>query len=162
MILLNSLPILPYSKTQKAVSLSSCEAEVLALTSGSSETLLLKEVWQQFMTGQRVILEARSGSSSGRQWPQRSGLGRLKHIDLRLCWLQEAIRNQILRALPISTQVNIADLNTKKVAAARRKFLLSFFGTVRLDSSNEVTEVVGENEQLDYFADQMWKGQIQR
>ena len=38
MILLNSLPILPYSKTQKAVSLSSCEAEVLALTSGSSET----------------------------------------------------------------------------------------------------------------------------
>ena len=161
MILLNSLPILSYSRTQKAVSLSSCEAEVLALTSGSSEALLLKEVWQ-FMTGQKVTLEARSDSSSGRQWLQRSGLGRLKHIDVRLCWLQEAIRGQVLRALPISTQVNIANLNTKKLTASRRRFLLSFLGTVRLDSSSETVEVVGEQEQLEYFAEQMWKGQIQR
>ena len=44
-ILLNSLVVLSYSRTQKAVSLSSCEAEVLALTSGASEAMLLKEVW---------------------------------------------------------------------------------------------------------------------
>ena len=42
MILLNGLLALPYSRTQKAVALSSCEAEVLALTSGVSEAILLR------------------------------------------------------------------------------------------------------------------------
>ena len=78
-ILLNSLVVLSYSRTQKAVSLSSCEAEVLSLTSGASEAILLREVWQ-FMVQQVVLLEARSDSSSGRQWLQRAGLGGLKHI----------------------------------------------------------------------------------
>ena len=149
-ILLNSLVVLSYSRTQKAVSLSSCEAEVLALTSGASEAMLLKEVWT-FMVGQETLLEARSDSSSGRQWLQRAGLGRLKHIDVRLCWLQKAIREKVLQVLPVSTQVNIADLNTKKLTASRRQFLLSFMGAVRLKDENEVIEEVGEREQMNYF-----------
>lgn len=46
--------------------------------------------------------------------------------------------------------------------SSETKILLSFLGTVRLDSSNETVEVVGENEQLDHFSEQMWKGRIQR
>ena len=103
-VLLNGLVALSYSRTQKAVALSSCEAEVLALTSGASEAILLKEVWSFLISGE-ILLEARSNSSSGRQWLQRSGLGRLKHIDVRLCWLQMAIRERVLKVLPISTQV---------------------------------------------------------
>lgn len=64
MILLNSLVVLSYSRPQKAVALSSCEAEVLSLTSGSNEAILLEEVWQ-FMVGEehQISLEARSDSS---------------------------------------------------------------------------------------------------
>lgn len=93
---------------------------------------------------------------------QRSGLGRLKHIDVRLCWLQMAIREKVLKVLPVSTQVNIADLNTKKLTAARRRFLLSFIGAVRLNDENEVVEEVGESEQLNYFAEQQWKQQVRQ
>ena len=102
-ILLNSLVVLSYSRTQTAVSLSSCEAEVLALTSGASEAmLLLKKIWM-FMVGQETLLEARSDSSSGRQWLQRAGLGRLKHIDVRLCWLQQARYYRYYQYRPKST-----------------------------------------------------------
>ena len=160
-ILLNSLVVLSYSRTQKAVSLSSCEAEVLALTSGASEAMLLKEVWM-FMVGQETLLEARSDSSSGRQWLQRAGLGRLKHIDVRLCWLQQAVHDKILQVLPVSTQVNIADLNTKKLTASRRQFLLSFMGAVRLNDENEVIEEIGEREQMNYFSEQQWKNQVRQ
>ena len=162
-ILLNSLVVLSYSRTQKAVALSSCEAEVLSLTSGSSEAILLREVWQ-FMVGdeREIVLEARSDSSSGRQWLQRSGIGRLKHIDVRLCWLQEAIRNKVLKALPIPTQTNISDLNTKKLTAMRRRFLLSFLGAIRLSEDHKIVEKVGEYEQVAYFAEQQWKNQVRQ
>ena len=112
MILLNSLVVLSYSRTQKAVALSSCEAEVLSLTSGSSEAILLKEVWQ-FMAGDEheILLEARSDSSSGRQWLQRSGVGRLKRIDVRLCWSQNTIRRKVLRAFPVPTQTTSTQRN---------------------------------------------------
>ena len=73
-----------------------------------------------------------------------------------------AIREKVLKVLPISTQVNIADLNTKKLTAARRHFLLSFIGAVRLNDENEVVEEVGEGEQLNYFAEQQWKQQIRQ
>ena len=162
-VLLNSLVVLSYSRTQKAVALSSCEAEVLSLTSGSSEAMLLKEVWQ-FMVGKRhsISLEARSDSSSGRQWLQRSGIGRLKHIDVRLCWLQDAIRSKVLKALPVPTQTNIADLNTKKLTAMRRKFLLSFMGAIRISEDNTILERIGEEEQTTYFMEQQWKNQVRQ
>ena len=159
-VLLNGLVALSYGRTQKAVASSSCEAEVLALT-GASEAILLKEVWSFLINGE-ILLEARSDSSSGRQWLQRSGLGRLKHTDVRLCWLQMAIREKVLKVLPVSTQVNIADLNAKKLTAARRHFLLSFIGAVRLNDENEVVEEVGESEQLNYFAEQQWKQQVRQ
>ena len=161
MILLNGLLALSYSRTQNAVALSSCEAEVLALTSGVSEAILLQKVWK-FMLEQEVLLEARSDSSSGRQWLQRSGLGRLKHIDVRLCWLQEAIRGHLVKALPFPTQTNVSDLNTKKLTSLRRKFLLSFLGATRLDEQNNVVEVIGEHEQVNYFAELSWKQQVRQ
>ena len=162
-VLLNSLVVLSYSRTQKAVALSSCEAEVLSLTSGSSEAILLKEVWQ-FMVGEgrNILLEAWSDSSSGRQWLQRSGIGRLKHIDVRLCWLQDAIRSKVLKALPVPTQANISDLNTKKLTAMRRKFLLSFMGAIRLSEDNRILEKIGEEEQTTHFMEQQWKNQVRQ
>ena len=122
MVLIDGLLCLSYSQTQKSTSLSSCEAEVLAMTSGVSESLLLKCVWE-LLTKPPCLLEARSDSSSGRQWLQRSGLGPLKHVDVSLCWLQSALRNKVLSVLPIGTKLNIADLNTKKLSEARRNFL---------------------------------------
>ena len=160
MILMNGLLCLSFSRMQKSTALSSCEAEVLAMTAGASEALLVKAVWT-FMVQQRCEVEMRSDSSSGRQWLQRTGLGRLKHVDVRLCWLQSALKQRTLDVLPIGTKLNLADLNTKKLSQARRQFLLYFLGVVRLNDEGKVKERVGEQEYLDSLASEMWKQQIQ-
>ena len=41
---LNSVVVRSHSRTQKSIALSSCEAELLALTGGLSETLLVKQI----------------------------------------------------------------------------------------------------------------------
>lgn len=92
---------------------------------------------------------------------QRSRIGLLKHIDVRLRWLQEAIRYQVLRAWPVLTQTNIFDLNTKKLTAMRRRFLLSFLGAIRPIEDNQILERIGE-EQTTYFVEQQWKNQVRQ
>lgn len=107
-------------------------------------------------------MEARSDSSSGRQWLQRTGLGRLKHIDCRLCWLQSAIRKKVLSVLPIGTKLNLADLNTKRLSEARRNFLLYYLGAVRIGEDNAVKQAVGQTEHWEHVAEEAWKCQVKR
>lgn len=160
-IFLNSLLVLSYSRTEKSTALSSCEAEVLAMTSGASEAVLLQSVWQ-FMVGEECELNIRSDSSSGRQWLQRSGLGRLKHYDVRLCWLQDVLRKKLVTISPVGTKLNVSDVNTKRLSAARRKFLLYFFGLVKLNNENQVVENVGEVEYMDHLAEESLRQQVLR
>lgn len=111
-ILLNALVVLSYSRTQ---------AETLPMSSGASESLLLKSVWE-FMMRRTSNLELRSDSSSGRQWAQRAGVGRLKRISERVCWIQRAVKGGWLDIIPIGTHVNVADINTKRLSAKRQIF----------------------------------------
>ena len=120
MVFMNSILCFSYSRGQKSIALSSCEAEVLAATSAGSEALLIKTLWE-FICNRVAILELRSDSSSGRQWLQRSGVGRMKHFQIRLCWIQSAIRNGEFGIFPIGTQLNVADLEHVGSNVSRKK-----------------------------------------
>ncbi|CAK9101753.1 Reverse transcriptase Ty1/copia-type domain-containing protein [Durusdinium trenchii] len=56
---------------------------------------------------------------------QRAGQGKLKHIHIRNLWIQDLVREKIVRLLRVPTAINPADLNTKKLAQERRKKLMS-------------------------------------
>lgn len=88
MVFLNSIPIISICRSQQTIALSSCEAEVFAMTAGGAEGKFLKNIWE-FLSTESTDHELRSDSSSGRQWLQRSGVGRLKHYETRLLWMQE-------------------------------------------------------------------------
>ena len=79
----------------------------------------------------QVDLELRIDSSRARQWTQRRGLGRLKHVDVRLCHLQDLVRNSVLAVLPVNTKLNVADLNTKKLSKSRRAFWLFYWEALK-------------------------------
>ena len=147
-VFLDSIPIHSHCQGQKGISLSSCEAEILALTSGGAEAIQLRSMWE-FLVCAKTSLELRSDSSSARQWLQRSGVGRLKHFAARLCWLQKTIRDEILTIHAVGTKKNVADLNTKRLTAARRALLLNFLGMVRMHDDGIFEEVgVAEREQF--------------
>ena len=153
-VCVNSIVVYSYCRGQKSAALSSCEAEILAMTSGASESFLIRDIWMFISYNKEALLELRSDSSSGRQWLQRSGVGRLKRFQIRLCWLQQAIKERELCALPVGTKLNIADLNAKRLTASRRKFLMYFMGVVRADNS-DTFEHVGQSEFHDHLLDKM-------
>ena len=82
--------------------------------------------------------EIRCDSSSARQWSQRRGIGRLKHVDVRLCQLQDWARENTISIGTVKTVLNVADLNTKKLTYARRAFLMYFLSQVEYSEGEDI------------------------
>ena len=59
-------------------------------------------------------------SSSAQGFIQRAGLGRTKHISVRMMYLQQLLRKQCFHLRRIPTKFNPSDLNTKKLRKDRR------------------------------------------
>ena len=127
-----------FSRAQKATASSSCEAELYALSGTCSEAILIGRLFE-FLTGENVRTEIRCDSSSARQWSQRRGIGRLKHVDVRLCQLQDWVRENTISIGTVKTVLNVADLNTKKLTYARRAFLMYFLSQVEYSEGEEIT-----------------------
>ena len=72
------------------MALSSCEAEVMAASEGIKEALLLQEVLRFAGLGHYEI-EIKVGSSAAHAFFHRRGVGRMKHMDSRILWLQDLI-----------------------------------------------------------------------
>ena len=136
-IVLNGIQVLSFSRTQKATASSSCEAELYALSGTCSEAILIGRLFE-FLTGENVRTEIRCDSSSARQWSQRRGIGRLKHVDVRLCQLQDWVRENTISIGTVKTVLNVADLNTKKLTYARRAFLMYFLSQVEYSEGEEI------------------------
>ena len=131
MVFVCSCLVSSWSRTQKSIALSSCEAELVAATIGAAEGILIREVLK-FVLNQEVHLDVRMDSSSARQWLQRSGIGRLKHLAARSLWLQNAVKEKELFLKAIPTQYNLSDLNTKRLTRHRREMLMRYLPMVFL------------------------------
>ena len=77
------------SKRQKSVALSSCKAETIAATSILSEAVFLKGLLERIL-GIEPKLVMYSDSSSSRQLIARKGLGKARHLDVDLLWIQRS------------------------------------------------------------------------
>ena len=64
------------------MSLSSAEAELYALTTGSAEGMVTKHLQQEL--GHEVILMNRVDSQSANAWASKGGLERMEHILLKI------------------------------------------------------------------------------
>ena len=73
-----------HSRGQAAVAFGSYEAEVVAASEGIKEALLLQEV----LMGHFVI-EVKVDSSAALAFFHRRRVGRMKHIDSQVLWLQD-------------------------------------------------------------------------
>ena len=134
-----------YSRTQKSIALSSAEAEYLSLTGTASEALNIHTALR-FLTASPVVLKAFTDSSACRGTCARQGVGRIKHLAVRLLWLQQAIRAGRLTVHSVPTQQNPADIGTKPLTAKRIQLLL-YILNFRNDDQR-----IGEEEYRQYSA----------
>ena len=118
---INHGPVSWKSGLQPIVTLSSCEAEYVALCNEVCETRYLRQlmgelgreqveptlIWED---NKAAILIAESECSSA---------GRSKHIDLRMKFVAQAISEQIVRIRYTPTDFNLADVMTKALAGVK-------------------------------------------
>ena len=127
-------------RSQKAISLSSGESEFVAMVAGCSEGLLIKYLWQK-LAGAPCTLKIRSDSSAARAMTQRQGIGRVRHLDASLLWIQRKEKEKSVMIAPIPTDLNCADLGTKCLSKKRHRALLWMLNVV-----DAVGDRVGEEE----------------
>ena len=100
-----------HSRGQASVALSSCEAEVTAASEGIKEALLLQEVLMFAGLGHYVI-EVKVDSSAAHAFFHRRGVGRMRHADSRVLWLQDLIAVGGVKLKKMARTQNLAEMLT--------------------------------------------------
>ena len=126
------------SKTQSVISLSSAEAELIALASTVSEAQFIRALLEEI--GEKVKIRIVSDSTSALAIVKRRGVDRVRHLDIRLLFLQDMFRAGVLEILDTPGTENIADLFTKPLPIARFTEL-----TFQLGISAETEELCSIN-----------------
>lgn len=78
------------SKMQKAIALSSGEAELVAQTAAVGEALAVSNLMNEFDMTSSIL--SMCDSSAARGILSRSGVGRIKHLELKHLWVQDLVQ----------------------------------------------------------------------
>lgn len=105
-------PVAWCTKKQPSVSLSSTEAEYIALSMAITETCWIKHLLKDF--GYEMTIEINEDNQSVIKIAQNNeNIKRLKHIDIRYHFILEKVNKNIVKLNYIQSTENTADLFTK-------------------------------------------------
>jgi hypothetical protein len=111
-----------YSSTQQIVALSTAESEYIAITKGAAHGLELRSVLMELGFEMPVVVA--SDSKAGRAMATRRGVGRVRHLDARLLWVQELVAQGVLKMETRPGEDNEADIGTKHLDLKRMTMLM--------------------------------------
>ena len=78
-----------WSTTQATMAMCSAEAEYYAMIEGAVRTLGLQSVLREMGLTRDVVVRTDSSAANG--FSSQRGLGRMRHLDVKELWLQEAV-----------------------------------------------------------------------
>ena len=110
-VIWNGACLKTWSTTQTVVALSSGEAEYYAAVKGCAEGLALQSYCRDL--GLEVDVRISTDSSACKGICARTGIGKVKHLDVQLLWLQDAVRRAKVEMVKVRGDRNPADLMTK-------------------------------------------------
>ena len=129
-IVLGEHPVEFWSVTQQVISLSSAESEFYAIGSGCGRGLLIKSVMQEIHDalgdGVQVRMVVKTDSAAAQAMLHRHGVGRVRHLQTRFLWHQEALRTGQFTVVKCRSDENPADLGTKALDEGRIRRCMSF------------------------------------
>ena len=105
-----------WSSNQTAIALGSAEAELYALLKGASQAIGLTSMGHDF--ADELAAGVWSDASAAIAISQRSGLGKLRHIQTQYLWLQERVCAKELKLNMVLGTSTPADMLTKNFAKA--------------------------------------------
>ena len=103
-----------YARTQSTIATSSGEAELYAIGSGASEALGAAQFLQESRLALTTSITIETDSTAAKSIATRTGVSKLtKHIQFRFLYIQDLVKNSVLRIVKVHTSVNPADVMTK-------------------------------------------------
>ena len=129
------------SRRQCIIALSSGQAECYPSVSSSCDGIYLSRCLS-LCSGLEVKIQIKLliDSSSARQILLRSGVGRIRHLSVKVLWLQQKVESKEVDVSAVGTTDNIADLGTKRLNCNTARYLMHLCGV--FDGS----ELVGKAE----------------
>ena len=104
-----------WSSTQATVALSSGEAEYASLVKAASILLGTRSMMRDLGL-EEIPMQLHTDSAAAIGIASRSGLGKLRHLQVHLPWVQQHVRNKVSELLKVLGKENPADLLTKHLA----------------------------------------------
>ena len=121
--------------TQASITLSSAEAELVAMIKATAETMGIISMIKDLGHDMKGVVYA--DSSAALAIADRKGSGKLRHINIRVLWIQEKERREEVQLRKVRGTVNPADLVTKYLAASRINDLTRRLGQFTLEGRAE-------------------------
>ena len=100
-----------WPSTQRVVAQSSGEAEYYAMTKAAAEGLGVKALLEDLGWDAQVRIWV--DSAAAKSVASRVGLGKMRHMEVKFLWLQQAVRDGRVVLKKVPGQQNPADILTK-------------------------------------------------
>ena len=108
--------ILAISRTQSTLALSSGEAEMYAIGTGSNEALYLRNFLLEARLCQALNVVIHTDSTAGKAMSSRFGTSRkTRHVQLRYLFMQDLVKDGVIMLRKVLGTENPADVCTKHV-----------------------------------------------
>ena len=105
-----------WSSTQGTVAMSSGEAEYYAMVKAAAEGLGIQALAKDL--GLQLKLRLWVDSTAAKAIVSRIGLGKVRHMEVKYLWAQQAHKDGRFDVHKIASEKNPADINTKPKSAA--------------------------------------------
>jgi hypothetical protein len=127
-------PVSWKSMTQRRVSTSTGEAEYVSASESGKQARWMyswyTEIDQSFDLPIIIYCDNDAAVTATRN---TGGHGKLKHVDVKIHWIREAVKLGFIHVAPISSAENIADIFTKSLSRPRLEYLIKKLGMEFLD-----------------------------
>ena len=90
---------------------SSGEAELYGIVNGSARGIFTKHMYEEM--GRNINIDVETDSTAAIGMCSRTGVGKTRHIQVRWLWIQDAIRDKVVRLRKVSGTENVAHMGTK-------------------------------------------------
>ena len=115
-----------WSSTQATIALSVGQAEYYALVKAAAEGLAMVALGRDL--GYEFNLRIWVDSTTAKAIVTRLGLGKVRHMEVKFLWAQEAIRRKLFEMRKITGERNPADVLTKAMSMVEMKEKIESIG----------------------------------
>ena len=124
--MINNSPVIFKSRMQNSVSLSTAEAEYVALSLCNQEVLWMKSLLLEMKTKIDIPVIVYEDNQSAIAIAKYEGYqSRAKHIDIRYHFVRDQVKNKIIQLEYIETKLQLADFLTKAISTKKFQFLVT-------------------------------------